>query len=127
MTHEEAVDLRAEGIPIDDIRSRDLSWNHICAELADNSLDAKARRIEIILGKRSVTVRDDGIGVKDTRALLIYGRHDPQQAVEKMQADLQAFVKTLEREGYQLQRGEDGKWSYAPAAPPATKPPGGEQ
>jgi TolA-binding protein len=50
-----------------------------------------------------------------------------QQALEKLQADLQAFAKTLERDGYQLQRGQDGKWSYAPAAPADTKPPGGEQ
>ena len=38
-----------------------------------------------------------------------------QQALEKMQADLQAYGKTLEREGYHLQRGQDGAWQYVPA------------
>lgn len=77
-----AIDLRAVGIPIDDIRSRDLSWNIICAELVDNGFDAKARRIELVLAKRAITVRDDGIGVKDTQALLIYGRHDPHTSTQ---------------------------------------------
>lgn len=79
---DDSVDLRAEGIPIDDIRSRDLSWSYICAELTDNSFDAKARRVELILGKRAITVRDDGIGVEDTKALLIYGRHDPHASTQ---------------------------------------------
>lgn len=79
---ETTADLRSPGIPIDDIRSRDLSWNHIIAELVDNSLDAKARRVEIIINKRILIVGDDGIGVEDTKALLIYGRHDPHASTQ---------------------------------------------
>lgn len=44
--------------------------------------------------------------------------------LDALKRDAEAFVRTLQREGYEL-RKENGQWVYrpAPAAPPPTTPP----
>ena len=54
------------------------------------------------------------------------------QALERMNQELQAIGKALEKSGYLLQRAADGKWSYVPKpaeekpTPADEKKPGGQ-
>lgn len=55
---------------------QNLKWEDILSELVDNSLDAGASRVDIVLGPgKSVTIIDDGAGCKDIQAMLRMGDH----------------------------------------------------
>ncbi|MBN2503714.1 MAG: DNA mismatch repair endonuclease MutL [Bacilli bacterium] len=51
---------------------------NVVKELVENSLDANAKRIDILLdesGFKSITVQDDGIGMEKDDALMAFSRH----------------------------------------------------
>jgi len=57
--------------------AQNLPWWKILAELIDNSFDAQADRVEIILKNKTVTVRDNGKGMQDISQAVRLGGHNP--------------------------------------------------
>ncbi len=66
---------KPDGPPIASIRAERMSWPAALAELVDNSFDAGARRVEVMLEPHGFIVRDDGRGVDNLSRLLKFGDH----------------------------------------------------
>ncbi len=56
-----------------------LPWSTLIGEIADNSLDAGATRVDFIFGSKALDVIDDGQGCDDLCAMLTLGRHVMQR------------------------------------------------
>jgi hypothetical protein len=55
--------------------AENVGWHDALAELIDNSFDAGAMRVEIELRGKRLSIKDDGIGVKDVAKLVTLGAH----------------------------------------------------
>jgi hypothetical protein len=55
-------------------RMADHKPHDMICELVDNALDAEARRVWIELGRRSITVADDGTGMQDINDAIRFGK-----------------------------------------------------
>lgn len=67
---------------VNSMRNRNLGWEKALAELIDNALDHKANQIKILANNKTVTVIDDGAGVKDLAATVTSGKHVPSDSTE---------------------------------------------
>lgn len=65
------------------MQATDIPWAEALSELIDNSLDAKAKEINITFTEdNSVTVEDDGSGCDDLEAMLSLGSHSGRSTAD---------------------------------------------
>jgi hypothetical protein len=57
-------------------RHKNIGWARSLAEMIDNALDANATQIRISIDNRTVTISDDGHGIRDLAAVVTPGAHD---------------------------------------------------
>jgi hypothetical protein len=73
------MDVTPELHLMDSKESENVGWHDALAELIDNSLDAGAMRVEIVLNGKRLAVKDDGSGVKSIESLVKFGSHKPHK------------------------------------------------
>lgn len=73
------MDLTPDPYMLLSMQNQNLPWHKVLAELIDNSLDAGANNIAIKLETGSVTVSDNGIGIRNLEGSLRIGGHQQSE------------------------------------------------
>lgn len=76
------ADLSPNSALLHALANQALPWWKALAELVDNAFDAGAKRVEIVAKNRTLTVKDDGKGIKNILAIATLGHHDRQESTQ---------------------------------------------
>lgn len=81
MSNDFEFDMTPETRMLQAQASSTLGWKKCLAELIDNSFDAKATSVRIVVGSKSIVVEDDGIGCSEVDAFFKQGRHRSKHGI----------------------------------------------
>ncbi len=71
----ETIEIAPSTTLVASYREQKMEWNQCLSEFIDNSFDARAKRVEIIIQSKRLTIRDDGDGMRDITAAVQLGNH----------------------------------------------------
>jgi len=71
----ETIEIAPSTTLVASYREQKMEWNQCLSEFIDNSFDARAKRVEIIIQGKRLTIGDDGDGMRDITAAVQLGNH----------------------------------------------------